>query len=447
MAVHGEQSSKKRKANSPIVGREKERREELESTMSDDQSLLGNEDGRTKSDESYKTVTSRGIQSNKKNERRSVFTTKKPDGAFRDEIVVEIQTIDQQPFKGSVTTKEARRLIFEEKLGFKRESLLGFYFSFSGCPIVTFKLNSQFDIDTLESIRTFNFERRFKAKGVEKVSVLQCMIRGIRSREGSSDYKDKGIRWIKVEGCEYRLEAKQITDWLSFFGEIMSDISEDTHEDSEDSDEGPPVGNGIYSVRMKLSREPPQFLPMFGKRIRLYYRGITKKCTNCFLPHQRKTCKNERVPWMEYVTTFMASHPEIPEEFYGKWAKVTQQPGTVNAETNEEKNAVNESQNEEPTNQQTGEEVVFNYSDTNTQEVLTKARTENAPKPSRISAKNQEQNQEQEVKKLVESLITSGISTEAIESSVREERKVEKTRQRSVSIGRGRGRPPKSQKE
>jgi hypothetical protein len=31
-----------------------------------------------------------------------------------------------------------------------------------------------------------------------------------------------------VEGCEYRLEEKQIIDWLSHFGEVKSELSEDT---------------------------------------------------------------------------------------------------------------------------------------------------------------------------------------------------------------------------
>ena len=53
--------------------------------------------------------------------RKPIFTTKKPDGAFRDEIVIEIQALDNQPFKGMITPKEARRTILEEILGFKQE--------------------------------------------------------------------------------------------------------------------------------------------------------------------------------------------------------------------------------------------------------------------------------------------------------------------------------------
>jgi hypothetical protein len=61
---------------------------------------------------------------------------------------------------------------------------------------------------------------------------------------------------------------------------------------------------------------------MHGKRIRLYYRGIIKRCTNCFGAHQRKNCKEEKVPWIKYVEKFINNYPEIPKEFYGRWANM-----------------------------------------------------------------------------------------------------------------------------
>jgi hypothetical protein len=81
---------------------------------------------------------------------------------------------------------------------------------------------------------------------------------------------------------------------------VKSEILEDTHEDSDDSsDDLPPVGNGIYSVQMKLKQDMPQLVPIHGKRVRLYYRGIVKRCTNCFGIHQRKNCTEEKVPWIK----------------------------------------------------------------------------------------------------------------------------------------------------
>jgi hypothetical protein len=75
---------------------------------------------------------------------------------------------------------------------------------------------------------------------------------------------------------------------------------------------------------MKLNQDMPQLIPMHGKRIRLYYRGIVKRCTNCFGTHRRKDFKEEKVPWMKYVEQFINNYPEIPRESYGRWATMTE---------------------------------------------------------------------------------------------------------------------------
>ena len=156
--------SKKRQANSPIVGKGKERKED----MSDAGSMNGEGDFLGMSHDSFLTAASQGPVGLSKPIRKPIFTTKKLDGAFRDEIVVEIQTLDDQPFKGTITPKEARRTIFEEILGFKQEDLIGLYFAYSGCPIVTFKLKEQFNIDSLESFQEFKLERNIKVQNIEK---------------------------------------------------------------------------------------------------------------------------------------------------------------------------------------------------------------------------------------------------------------------------------------
>ena len=45
------------------------------------------------------------------------FVTPAPEGAMRDEITVEIQTMNGKPFKGSLTFTEAMNGVFETCLG------------------------------------------------------------------------------------------------------------------------------------------------------------------------------------------------------------------------------------------------------------------------------------------------------------------------------------------
>ena len=429
--------SKKRQANSPIVGKGKERKED----MSDAGSMNGEGDFLGMSHDSFLTAASQGPVGLSKPIRKPIFTTKKPDGAFRDEIVVEIQTLDDQPFKGTITPKEARRTIFEEILGFKQEDLIGFYFAYSGYPIVTFKLKEQFNIDSLESFQVFKLERKIKIQNVEKTATLQCKIRGIRTNQNnfSQNYQDKGLRWVKVEGCEYRLEEKQIVDWLSHFGEVKSEISEDTHEGSDDSsDDLPPVGNGIYSVQMKLERDMPQLIPMHGKRIRLYYRGIIKRCTNCFGTHQRKNCKEEKVLWIKYVEQFIGNFPEIPKESYGRWSNIID---GLRPERDGDRTVRPEQESQSFTSVGTNSQQSMSKPSTQTtkeyeSEMGEKGKQETAGEN---KSKTVEEAEQEELCQAIQSLVASGMSIKEIEEFFLAGKTETKKRQIGLKLGRGRG--------
>ena len=68
--------------------------------------------------------------------------------------------------------------------------------------------------------------------------------------------------------------------------------------------------------------EIPQVLPMCGKRVKIYYKGIDKLCTKCFGKHPRRVCKQEKVPWIEYVEEFVAKNADIPPIAYGRWTEI-----------------------------------------------------------------------------------------------------------------------------
>jgi hypothetical protein len=128
------------------------------------------------------------------------------------------------------------------------------------------------------------------------------------------------MRIVKVEGCDYRVSAEVILEWLGLYGEVLSDLVEDVFEDSEDS-KGDNT-TGIYSVKMKLNQNIPQLLPVDGRRIKIYYRIINKLCTSCFRHHNRRDCKEKKVRWIDYVSEFLASNPQINRELYEKWIMI-----------------------------------------------------------------------------------------------------------------------------
>ena len=267
------------------------------------------------------------------------FTTPRLEGALRDEIVVECQTLNGRPFKGTITFNEAVDAIFIGIMGFQFTDLYSVRMRYSGCPIIKLKLKNPTNIDDLRGVEYFNLER-----GPDLIS---CKILGIRGMQSVPHYdgSENDIRWVKIEGTEYLLTEEEIRQGLEPFGELLTPIREDIYEDSDS--ERDRVGNGTYSVKMKLTVPIPQFLPMHGRRIRVYHSGITKLCTNCYGRHTRRQCRNTKRQWIEYVRDFMMDNDTLGEEYYGKWWEIVDQeyPEYFEQQDNYSQAAVQEASN------------------------------------------------------------------------------------------------------
>ena len=216
---------------------------------------------------------------------------------------------------------------------------------------------------------------------------------------------------------------------------------------------------------MKLSKEIPQVIPMHGKKIRLYYRGIIKRCSNCFGAHQRKNCKSEKVPWVAYVEQFTNAYPEIPREFYGRWASMvdgqrSDKAGdqTIRAKTETTINHAGElatqmesrgkiteetkSESEKSTSQVEDQTKRTNgnkneISNENKKKIETKNKNESGNKNENKNKKGEPT--KEEINQLVKGLIASGISAKMLEERFKAGKKETNTRQRGLSLGRGRG--------
>ena len=312
------------------------------------------------------------------------FVTPAQNGPFRDEIVVECQTLNDRPFKGTITFREATEIMFTEIMGFQFADLYSVRMRFSGCPTVRFKLKEQVNIDDLRSVEHFNLER--KAQNSRDIDFIACKILGIRGMVSVPHYdgSENDVRWVKIEGTEYQLTEEQIRGGLEPFGELLTPIREDIHDDS-DSERDVLVGNGTYSVKMKLTKPIPQFLPMCSRRIRIYHNGITKLCTNCYGRHTRRQCRNEKRQWIEYVRDFMFENDNLNEAYYGKWWEIIDNefPGYFDQNDGQPDQHHQEASNPQPERLQ---KSVSRFAD---------SRKEN-PRPSRDPRVNRSNNHEQQ---------------------------------------------------
>ena len=200
--------------------------------------------------------------------------------------------------------------IYSNALGLRPENLHGFVPGYRGHPTIKYRLKEKINIDLdLQGKSAFTFERTEKVGSETIVHTFKCQIFGIRSvAEGEEEQQGERksrYTWVKVEGAEYELPKEEIVDWLMKFGTPISELTEDKERDSSDSDENE-YFNGIYSIKMDLASRPPQFLPIGGKKIRIYYKGIAKRCVRCFgTGHLKRDCSADRKDWMEYVSDFM----------------------------------------------------------------------------------------------------------------------------------------------
>jgi hypothetical protein len=97
-----------------------------------------------------------------------------------------------------------------------------------------------------------------------------------------------------------------------------------SHGSNQDSPEDGSDRTGNYVVKVKLIKNIPELVPILGKRVKFFYPGIQRLCTNCFGEHSKQTCQSRKVPWNQYVSKFIELRPEIPREIFSRWAKNNQ---------------------------------------------------------------------------------------------------------------------------
>ena len=252
------------------------------------------------------------------------------EGAYREELEIGLDTINGQPFKGSITRQEAKLEIYKKCLGFGDYSNFdGVRLGYRGGPVIVFKLKNAINVDELYHTQNFNYNRKSTRQGVVHIDVIRCKIRGLRdpsraTTAGSKieeQYTDDGTRLVKIEGCEYRVPRDVLMEYLSHFGQVVSEILEEVFEvdhGHEECDDGT-NRTGDYTVKIKLTKDLPQIAPLMGKRVKFFYKGIQKLCTKCFGHHNKQVCNSRKLPWIGYVAKFIKLHPEIGTELYGRW--------------------------------------------------------------------------------------------------------------------------------
>ena len=259
-------------------------------------------------------------------DRTLAFEKQKPDGPMRDKVTVDIFKIGDQQFKGTIKLKEAKTKIYKEAMGLPRDNLHAIEIEFRGHPVITYRLKKQINVD-----QTFESDLvTFTRDSPDGLVQIQGKIRGLRLGPGQETFIRGDSKRIKIKNCKWSLDEKILENWLGFFGELLSPIREEMHHESDDEDDDdedevdqPPLGTGNLWVNMRLERTIPQFLPIMGRKIEIYYRGINMTCNKCYEEgHRRSDCQSDKVEWLDYVKNFIESNEQIEPAMFGKWFEI-----------------------------------------------------------------------------------------------------------------------------
>jgi hypothetical protein len=274
-------------------------------------------------------------EANRQKVRESLYKTAPADGCMRDVITVEINTKDGEAYRGTVTYTEARYEMFGKGMDLPDDILHGIKIQFGSGPTVTYKLSEQIDVDELSSVEHFEFERTVNEYGKPRKEIFGCKIKGIHQRRPyandnqQEDEPAPNVFNVKIIGCDYSVEEEEMLEWLKMYGETFGKPNENFYYDPRPDVK--PVGDGTYTVKMRIDKQIPQFLPMYGKKVKIEHRSIQILCTNCYGKHPRKVCQSPKTPWMDYVAKFMRENQDISNKMIGRWYEIAMQEGRVNS--------------------------------------------------------------------------------------------------------------------
>lgn len=134
----------------------------------------------------------------------------------------------------------------------------------------------------------------------------------------------------EIRGGRFCQKRTDLVKWLEYYGHTFGVIEEESIEivdecPNEGEEHIIKVGNGVLSVKMKIEEHIPQFLPINGRKVKVYYRGMPKLCSRCYEEgHMKADCENTFTSWLEYVANFIEMHPHFDEKLFGKWRKISE---------------------------------------------------------------------------------------------------------------------------
>ncbi len=93
---------------------------------------------------------------------------------------------------------------------------------------------------------------------------------------------------------------EQISAWLEHYGKIEGEFIYVFDKLGYATDS--------LEVEVKLKKHIPEYLPMYGRKVRIFYLGMKRQCNNCLeIGHWKTECENESKDWFSFIEELMES--------------------------------------------------------------------------------------------------------------------------------------------
>jgi hypothetical protein len=237
-------------------------------------------------------------------------------------VKIEFETINGKPFFGQISDDELL-YIWVTVFNRKKEELFGITSTKSLTRNVraTFKLKTPTKIKEIFESAQFTYEKFLEEEdnGREVISGKILNFNVIKPAEIGDLVK------ISVK-TNLGVEANGVVNWLKIYGTVSSLGAFVVNPVSG-------LATDVYETEITLKKHVPEYLPMFGQKAMISYRGIPRMCNRCFLSgHMRKECNNTKRDWVAYIVHLIDTEGINPE-LIGSWKNAVARWRNANSST------------------------------------------------------------------------------------------------------------------
>lgn len=222
-------------------------------------------------------------------------------------VRVEIHRLNEKPFSGRLSREDLAE-VWSEGLMCSTSNLFGFASILipNRALRVNYKLKEPIQLSDFRNRPDFVWEK----SSAGKTDFFEGRILGYNLLE---EAKIGDPVTVCVCRTGHELSDSQIKRWLDHYGQVQGEFQYQVDKRGFAIDD--------LEVEVVLRSHIPEFLPMFGKKIRIYYVGMKKQCNNCLqLGHLKKECENSKIDWFQFIESLMSG--DFKPDLFGAWPEI-----------------------------------------------------------------------------------------------------------------------------